>query len=157
VIQDIAAALDYAHGRNVIHRDLKPSNIMVDDQGYAKVMDFGVARQAKDALTRVMTGTVVGTPPYMAPEQDMGALCRQSDIYALGVCVYQMLSGRLPFNGPGAMMYSDKINKVYKPLEESVAGLPKGLDEVIAKALEPDPELRYQSAKEFSAELARLA
>ncbi len=156
VAEDVAAALDYAHSRQVIHRDLKPSNIMIDDNGYAKVMDFGVARQAKDALTRVMTGTVVGTPPYMAPEQEMGALCKQSDVFALGVCLYHMLCGALPFNGPGVAMYTEKVNKNYKPLGQAVEGLPAGIDEVFAKALEPDLELRYQSAREFVDELLKL-
>jgi tetratricopeptide (TPR) repeat protein len=157
VAEDVAAALDFAHSRQVIHRDLKPSNIMIDENGYAKVMDFGVARMAKEALTRVMTGTVVGTPPYMAPEQEMGALCKQSDVYALGICLYQMLTGKLPFNGPGVAMYTEKINRNYLPLSQAAQGLPKGVDEVFAKALEPDLELRYQNAREFVDELSSLA
>ena len=153
----VATALEYAHGKNVVHRDLKPSNIMVSAERQVKVMDFGVARQAKDCMGRLsLTNTVVGTPPYMAPEQEQGMVGRGADIYALAVCFYELLSGELPFGGVGAGMLLAKMNKTYIPLSRRIDGLPQGLDSVLDKALDPDPTRRQSSAGEFYKELAAL-
>ncbi|MFA5139616.1 MAG: protein kinase [Elusimicrobiota bacterium] len=153
----VAAALEYAHGKNVVHRDLKPSNIMMNAERQIKVMDFGVARQAKDCLGRLsMTNTVVGTPPYMAPEQEQGMVGRGSDIYALAICFYELLSGELPFGGVGAGMLLAKMNKTYIPLSRKLDGLPQGLDRVLDKALDPDPARRHPSAADLYRELAAL-
>src|SRR6185369_4691166 len=111
VTRAAADALTYAHSRGVIHRDMKPSNMMIDGAGLVKVMDFGIARMAKDAMTRYsMTNTVVGTPPYMAPEQEQGVVRKESDVYSLAICAYEMLTGKLPFIGMGAGMLMNKIN-----------------------------------------------
>src|SRR6185369_6485000 len=111
VVRAAADALGYAHSRGVIHRDMKPSNMMVNGSGVVKVMDFGIARMAKDAMTRYsMTNTVVGTPPYMAPEQEQGVVRKESDVYSLAICAYEMLTGKLPFIGMGAGMLMNKIN-----------------------------------------------
>ena len=153
----IAAALDYAHSREVIHRDLKPSNVMVSRERRVKVMDFGVARQAKDSLTRLsMPNTVVGTPPYMAPEQEQGVVSKSSDVYALAICLYEMVTGELPFGGVGAGMLLAKMNKTYLPASRMVAGLPGGFDAVIDREFEPDPRNRWRSAGELLAKLKEL-
>jgi tetratricopeptide (TPR) repeat protein/tRNA A-37 threonylcarbamoyl transferase component Bud32 len=154
----VCDALDYAHARGVIHRDLKPSNIMITDEGRPKVMDFGIARAAKDAMTRYsMTNTVVGTPPYMAPEQEQGVVRKESDVFALAVCLYETLTGTLPFSGTGGGMVMNKINKAFVPASRVVAGLPEGLDEVFDKAFEPDPDKRYRTVAELRAALEALA
>ncbi len=154
VVRGAAAALDFAHGRGVIHRDMKPSNLMLDGAGQVKVMDFGIARAAKDAMTRYsMTNTIVGTPPYMAPEQEQGQVRKESDVYSLAVCAYELLCGRLPFPGVGAGMLMNKINLSYVPPSKMIDGLPAALDEVFARAFQPDPDKRYRAAGEFAGAL----
>ncbi len=154
VLHYAAEAVECAHAAQIVHRDLKPSNIMITDDGRIKVMDFGVARQAKDAITKMsMTNTVVGTPPYMAPEQEQGTVRRESDVYALGVCLYEMLTGHLPFTGGGAAMLLNKLNGKHIPPSQRNPALPAALDEVIAKALIPDPDKRYHTASELVAAL----
>jgi eukaryotic-like serine/threonine-protein kinase len=133
---------------------MKPSNLMLDGHGRVKVMDFGIARAAKDVMTRVpMTNTIVGTPPYMAPEQEQGQVRKESDVYALAVCAYELLCGRLPFPGVGAGMLMNKINMSYVPPSKMADHLPAPLDEVFAKAFQPDPEKRYRAAGEFAGAL----
>ncbi len=152
---EMGSALTYAHSCGVIHRDMKPSNVMLNSAGQVKVMDFGIARMAKDALTRYsMTNTVVGTPPYMAPEQEQGLVRKESDVYSLAICAYEMLTGKLPFIGIGAGMLMNKINMIYIPPARAIAGLPKSLDDVFLKAFLADPEKRYRTPQEFCASLA---
>ncbi|MFA5140043.1 MAG: protein kinase [Elusimicrobiota bacterium] len=156
ILKAVCGALDYAHGMGVIHRDLKPSNVMIDAQGTVKVMDFGVARQAREALGRLaLTQTVCGTPAYMAPEQERGFVGRGTDVYALGVCFYEMLTGRRPFEGDPAEAGRRKLSREYPPASNLVPGLPASLDGVLARALEPSPEARFQSAGELVAALDR--
>ncbi len=150
----IGAALTYAHSHGVIHRDMKPSNVMLTTDGRVKVMDFGIARMAKDAMTRYsMTNNVVGTPPYMAPEQEQGVVRKESDVYSLAICAYEMLTGKLPFIGMGAGMLMNKINMSYIPPSRSIAGLPVSLDEVFLKAFQADPDQRYHTPQEFTVAL----
>jgi serine/threonine-protein kinase len=158
VLSGVCSAVEYAHKQKIIHRDLKPSNIMIREDGAVKVMDFGVARQAKDAMTKMsMTNTVVGTPPYMAPEQEQGTVRMESDVFALGVVLYESLCGELPFQGVGAGMLLNKINGKHEPLSKRTAQpLPPGLDEVMAKALCPDPDKRYRTPAELMAALDAL-
>jgi tetratricopeptide (TPR) repeat protein len=157
VIKEMAEAVAHAHERNVIHRDLKPSNVMQTPEGRIKVMDFGVARQAKDAMTRrSMTNSIAGTPPYMAPEQEQGNVRKESDVYALGVCLYEMTTGQLPFSGYGAAMLLNKLNGKLIPPTHRVPSLPSGFDAVIAKALAPDPDNRYRTPAELVAALDAL-
>jgi eukaryotic-like serine/threonine-protein kinase len=154
VVRGAADALEFAHSHGVVHRDMKPSNLMLDGSGRVKVMDFGIARAAKDAMTRFsMTNTVVGTPPYMAPEQEQGQVRKESDVYALAVCAYELLCGRLPFPGIGAGMLMNKINMSFVPPSKMTAGLPASLDEVFTKAFQPDPEKRYRAPGEFASAL----
>lgn len=158
LLRAVASALDFAHDHRVIHRDLKPSNIMVTGQGLVKVMDFGIARLAKEtALRYSVTGTVMGTPPYMAPEQQKGMVRKESDFYALAVCLYEMLSGQTPFRGDAAGMLLNKSNKHYDAISALVPGIPEGLDKILDQALDPDPDKRFLSAKEFLLHLDGLA
>ncbi len=158
VFRDMCSAVEHAHAAKIVHRDLKPSNVMVTSDGRVKVMDFGVARQAKDALTKMsMTNSIVGTPPYMAPEQEQGTVRKESDVYALGVCFYEMLTGQLPFAGTGSGMLLNKINGKHIPPTQRVPSLPAALDAVIAKALDPDPDKRHHTPTELLADLDRLA
>ncbi|MCR4296029.1 MAG: serine/threonine protein kinase, partial [Elusimicrobia bacterium] len=147
LFRGVASALDYAHGLGVIHRDLKPANLMVDAEGRVRVMDFGIARLTEEALSR-RTGTsrAVGTPLYMAPEQEQGVARSESDAYSMAVCLYELLTGRRPFAGSGTGLLMNKLKSVYEPPSKLDARLPSGLDEVFAKALGPDPDKRYASA-----------
>lgn len=157
VLRDMASAVTHAHEKGIIHRDLKPSNVMITTEGRVKVMDFGIARQAKDVMTRhSMTNTIAGTPPYMAPEQEQGTVRRESDVYALGVCLYEMTTGHLPFTGTGAAMLLNKLNGKLIAPSARAAHLPPGLDAVIAKALAPDPDKRYRTPAELTAALDAL-
>jgi serine/threonine-protein kinase len=147
LLRQVAEAVDHAHERRVIHRDLKPANVMIDERGWAKVMDFGIARQVADALGKTATNTIVGTPVYMAPEQHRGDVRRESDVYALGVTLYEMLTGALPFTGPQDL--DDKMNGRFLPPSQVRAGLPVALDAVLAKALSPRPEDRFHTCVEL--------
>ncbi len=153
-----AEAVAYAHSQGVVHRDLKPSNIMVDSRGRVRVMDFGVARAAKDAITRLTAqGAVTGTPAYMAPEQEDGKASPASDVYALGVCFYEMLTGKPPFAGSGLALYKAKREGRPRALAESLgAAAPQGLDAVLAKALHPDPSQRFSSPRDLAAALGAI-
>lgn len=154
VLREICAAVEHAHEKGVIHRDLKPSNVMLGRDGRVKVMDFGVARQAKDSLAKQsMTNAVVGTPPYMAPEQEQGIVRKESDVYALGVCFYEMLTGSLPFGGSGAAMLLNKLNGRLVLPSRRIPALASALDEVMSRALSPDPEKRYRTPGELMAAL----
>jgi hypothetical protein len=158
VTRSMGEALTYAHSRGVIHRDMKPSNVMLSSAGDIKVMDFGIARMAKDALTRYsMTNTVVGTPPYMAPEQEQGVVRKESDVYALAICAYEMLTGKLPFIGMASGMLMNKINMSYIPPSRAIAGLPEALDEVFLKAFQADPDRRYRTPQDFVTALEAAA
>ena len=148
VVKDIGRALDYAHQKGVIHRDLKPENILFRDDGSAVLTDFGIARLmvGQDALTR--TGTVVGTPQYMSPEQAAGReLDGRSDLYSLGVVFFRMLTGDVPFQAETAVAVG------IKHLQEPVPRLPHYLasfQEVIDRALAKKPDLRFQTGAEFA-------
>jgi serine/threonine-protein kinase len=147
LLRQAAEAVDHAHGRRVIHRDLKPGNVMVDERGWVKVMDFGIARQAQDSLMLTTTSTILGTPAYMAPEQAMGEARPESDVFALGVTLYEMLTGGLPFKGPDSLQ--DKLHARFAPPSQVLPGLPAAVDAVIAKALSPRAEDRYRTCAEL--------
>ncbi|OIO04873.1 MAG: hypothetical protein AUJ52_14470 [Elusimicrobia bacterium CG1_02_63_36] len=155
IVRQAAEGLDYAHSKKVIHRDLKPSNIMMTRDSIVKIMDFGLAHQAKKTVAKLTKADAWGTPPYMAPEQELGSVSRESDLYSLGVVYYEMMTGEIPFQGPNFL--AQKREKVYMPPSEVVAGLPKRVDEIISKALEPVAADRYHSAKEFSDDVSAVA
>ncbi|RMD99194.1 MAG: serine/threonine protein kinase, partial [Calditrichaeota bacterium] len=144
-ITQIASGLQIAHEQGVIHRDINSSNIMVTERGQIKIMDFGLAKligSTKDTAA----GTTLGTAAYMSPEQARGEdIDHRSDIWSLGVVLYEMLSGQLPFKGDyeQAVIYSI-LNEAPKPLTALRSGLPVMLDAIVAKALAKDPEIRYQ-------------
>lgn len=150
-LRQIAGAVDHAHERKIIHRDLKPANVMMTSVGgkdWLKVMDFGIARQVQDALGQTNTNTIVGTPIYMAPEQSVGLVTKQSDVYALGITLYEMLTGGLPFKNKADPMERWNEGAVH-PASQVLPTLPSAIDAVIAKALAPKHENRYQSCMEF--------
>ncbi|OGS12081.1 MAG: hypothetical protein A2234_07235 [Elusimicrobia bacterium RIFOXYA2_FULL_58_8] len=152
VILDAAAkALAYAHSKGVVHRDLKLSNIMLSDEDEVKVMDFGLARRAKESKAMFSSKEVVGSPAYMAPEQEMGTSSVESDIYSLGVCFYEIITGVLPFQGPD--FHRQKTQRAYQAPSASVPGLPAGVDVLLAKCLAPEPENRFRSVEEFRSAL----
>ena len=135
-LEQVAAALDHAHGAGVVHQHLKPANIMIAGP-WAKVTDFGISRAPSQT----------GTPDYMAPEQELGQSSPRSDIYALGICLYEALSGGSPFKGAAGTQL--KRRKAYIPLAQVLPDLPPGFDAALDKTLEPDPALRFASAGEL--------
>ncbi|MBI3296583.1 MAG: serine/threonine protein kinase [Elusimicrobia bacterium] len=151
VLRGVAAGLDYAHANKVIHRDLKPSNVMLSDDGTVKVMDFGIAHQAKKTVARLTKADAWGTPPYMSPEQELGTVSRESDVYSLTVCLYEMLTGRLPFEGPNFL--AQKREMAYIPPSQACPGLPAALDAVVRRGLEAEVARRFHSAAELTAAL----
>jgi serine/threonine protein kinase len=152
----VCEILDHIHKRGVVHRDLKPENIMLCATGEIKLLDFGIA--SKSGARRLTFGhfsRVMGTPDYIAPEQVRGRRGdARSDIYALGVILYEMLAGRTPFEGsnPFAVMNNRLLNSP-APLQDEVPDLPPGLERAIFRALARDPRERYASAAELAADL----
>lgn len=153
----IGEGLRTAHDRGIVHRDIKSANIMITGRGQPKVMDFGLAHLAgKARLTR--TGSTVGTPAYMSPEQASGKeVDRRSDIWSLGVVFYEMITGRLPFEGDhDAAIIHAVLNKDPEPLTALRSGVPVELDRVVSKALEKSPRDRYGHVEEMVVDLRRL-
>ena len=154
VMEQVCMALEAAHGEGVVHRDLKPQNIMIDTEGKVSVMDFGIARSTEmGGMTR--TGTLLGTPEYMSPEQVMGEqVDTRSDLFTFGVIFYQLLVGEVPYKADTVQAAIFKrIRERPKPPIEVNPAVPKMLSDITAKCLEMDPTARYQSASEILTDL----
>ncbi|HZU95768.1 MAG TPA: protein kinase [Planctomycetota bacterium] len=156
ILRDVAAGLGHAHAMGIVHRDVKPGNILIDTQGRGKIMDFGVARDAsavKEDLTS--TGSALGTPEYMSPEQasDARDVTPRSDVYALGVVLYEGLTGKQPFVGASAYETMFKVMKGNVARPSSVGDVPRELEAIIVKCLERDPMKRYADGTELAAAL----
>src|SRR5262245_27940178 len=155
LISQIASAVDYAHGRGVIHRDIKPSNLILYEGDRVKVTDFGIAKLVDAEMTQ--SGTLLGTPSYMSPEQAMGdKLDGRSDLFSLGVCAFEMLSGEQPFPGNNVTSILYKlvhVDPIEPPNLEMHGLVPQKWHEVFSKVLAKRPDDRYQSATEFVQDL----
>src|SRR5437588_3729565 len=146
LLQQIAGGLQYAHDHGVIHRDIKPSNILLRDDLYAYLADFGLAKPVEGADKVTQTGVLLGTPEYMAPELADGPPNKSSDVYALGILLYQMVTGKMPFSGDNPLaVYLKQMREPPVPPSRIRPGIPRSVESVILRALEKDPRRRYDS------------
>lgn len=150
---ELLAAIAAAHAKGVIHRDIKSQNILMDAEGRAKVADFGIAQAGDPGMTEA--GSILGTAQYLAPEQARGEpVDERSDLYSVGVVLYEMLTGGVPFKGDSAVTVALKhVNELPTEPAERVPGIPYSLNQIVLKALAKDPARRYGSAAEFAADL----
>src|SRR4051794_12512832 len=154
IMQHVCRALAAAHAEGVVHRDLKPQNIMRDAQGRILVMDFGLARTA-DSSSMTQTGAIVGTFHYMSPEQALGKeLDARSDLFTLGIIIYELLTGKSPYKADSAVASLMKRNQeAAVPASQTDSSVPEGLSAIVGKCLERDLGRRYQKATEILRDL----
>ncbi len=151
MLNQIAGALQSAHDNGIIHRDIKPSNILLRDDHYAYLADFGLAKAMEGGSELTQTGALLGTPEYMAPDLADGPATTSSDIYALGVLLYQMIAGRVPFTGETPVsVYMKHVREQPLPPSFYNSSIPHSIDQVVLRALEKDPRRRYQSPQELA-------
>jgi beta-lactam-binding protein with PASTA domain/tRNA A-37 threonylcarbamoyl transferase component Bud32 len=155
--RQILGAIRFAHRKGIVHRDIKPHNVLVDADGRLKVTDFGIARAGASQMTEA--GSIIGTAQYLSPEQARGApVDQRSDLYSVGVVLYEMLTGSVPFTGDTPVEIAMKhISAVPEPPSAKRPEVPEDLDMVVLRALAKDPDERFQTAEEMDAELGRLA
>jgi beta-lactam-binding protein with PASTA domain/predicted Ser/Thr protein kinase len=155
--RQILAAIGYAHRHGIVHRDIKPHNVVVDADGRLKVTDFGIARSGASQMTEV--GSIIGTAQYLSPEQARGsAVDQRSDLYSVGIVLYEMLTGQVPFSGDTPLEIAMKhLSEVPVPPSEIRPEVPEDLDLIVLRALAKDSEDRYQTAEEMVADLDRVA
>lgn len=160
ILSPIARALEYAHEQGIIHRDIKPSNVLLTDKGLSMLSDFGIAKILETDVTETLTGTGagVGTPDYMAPEQWTGSTTKQSDIYSLGIVLYEMITGRKPYTAdtPAAILLKQATEPLPRP-GFFTDDLPEDVEKTLIKALALKPENRFQNMGEFAKVLDLLA
>jgi serine/threonine-protein kinase len=155
--RQILQALRFAHRHGIVHRDIKPHNVLVDAEGRVKVTDFGIARAGTSQMTEA--GSIVGTAQYLSPEQARGTnVDQRSDVYSLGIVLYELLTGTVPFNGDTPVEIAMKhLSSIAEPPSAKRPEIPHDLDLIVMRALAKDPADRYQSAEEMDADLERFA
>ncbi|WP_082526396.1 protein kinase [Kitasatospora sp. MBT63] len=160
ITASVLSALEASHDQGLVHRDIKPGNVMVSSKGVIKVMDFGIARALQSGVTSMtQTGMVVGTPQYLSPEQALGkSVDARADLYSVGCMLFELLTGRLPFDGDTAFTIAYKHVQEEPPAPSTVnAAVPPAVDALVARALRKDPAHRFPTAEAMREEVERIS